>query len=379
MNRIYLDYAAATPLNPNVAKKMREAEKCFANPSAFYSSGREAKELLDKYRKDIAMFFGANSDEIVFTSGATESNNLAILGAARAAGVGRIISIGTEHASVRSPLQQLQNEGFEVVICKLDKYGRIVISDFEKLLSYDTKLVSINLASSEIGTIQPIRKLSALIRKFEQNNGTKIVFHTDASAAVATLSTNVSQLGIDLLTMSAAKIYGPKGIGILYVRRKTSLAQIFFGGKQEAGLRSGSESLPLVAGLATSLELAKQNKKKDSERYRQLYTKTMLELEGIDFIENGHPDERLFSVLSICLYRVSGENIVAYLDAQGIEVATGAACEASNDQPSAALLAIGRTAEQAQGSLRISFGNHTKLSDIDNLIKCLKNTISTLS
>lgn len=379
MNRIYLDYAAATPLDPSVAKKMREAEKHFANPSTAYSSGREAKELLDKYRKNIAMFFGVNTDEIVFTSGATESNNLAILGAARAAGKGRIISIATEHTSVRSPLQQLQQEGFEVVMCKLDKHGRIVLSDFEKLLSYDTKLVSMNLASSEIGTIQPIHKLAALIKKFEQNNGTKIVFHTDASAAISTLNTNVSQMGIDLLTMSAAKIYGPKGIGILYVRRKTNLEQIFFGGKQEAGLRSGSESLPLVAGLATSLELAKQNKKKDSERYKQLYVKTMLELEGLDFIENGHPDERLFSVLSICLRRVSGENIVAYLDAQGIEVATGAACEASNDQPSAALLAIGRTPEQAQGSLRVSFGNHTKLSDIDNLIKCLKNTISTLS
>ena len=378
MSSIYLDYSSATPLDKSVAKKMRLTENIFANPSTKYASGREASQLLESSRKKIAMFFGANTDEIIFTSGATESNNLAILGSARKAKQGRIISIETEHSSIRGPVMQLSKEGFSVDWCKVDKAGRVNVADFISLLRKDTVLVSISYANGEIGTILQIAKLVQEVRKFEKANSCKIIFHTDASSALALLSCDVSRLGIDLLTASSAKIYGPKGIGLLYVRRKTQLQQLMYGGNQESGLRAGTESLPLVVGFASAVELIAANKASSTAKYQQYYISCMHNLEELDFIENGHPEDRLYSVLSICFEGLNGEDLVAYLDAQGFEVSTGAACEASNDEPSSALMAIGRTRAQAQGSLRISFGRSTTPKQVDLLQKCLKKTISAL-
>ncbi len=378
MNRTYLDYAAATPLDATVAKKMHEAEKLFANPSSQYASGREARNLSDSSRKNIAMFFGANSDEVIFTSGATESNNLAILGAARAAGKGKIISLATEHASVREPIAQLAKEGFDIAWCKVDSKGKINLEDFKRQLSKDTILVSISYANSEIGTIEPIAKIAQIIRKFEQGNATKIIFHTDASGAVATLNCDVSRLGVDLLTCSAAKVYGPKGVGLLYVKRNTKLLQLIYGGSQELGLRAGTENISLICGFSQALTRVHEHKEIDSKKYQQLYVQCIHNLEGVSYIENGHPADRLHMIVSLCFEGVNGENLVAYLDANGFEVATGAACEASSDKPSAALLAIGRTKLQAQGSLRVSFGRTTTSKDIDRFVECLKKTISTL-
>lgn len=379
MNRVYLDYAAATPLDSTVVKKMHEVEKLFANPSGQYASGREARDLLDSSRKRIAMHFGASSDEIVITSGATESNNLAILGAARAVGKGKIISIATEHTSVREPIKQLKNEGFDIAWCQVDKTGKINLEEFKKQLTKDTVLVSVSYANSEIGTIQPISKIAQIIRKFEQTNQVKIVFHTDASGAVATLSCDVSRLGVDLLTCSAAKIYAPKGVGLLYVKRNTRLQQLLYGGSQELGLRSGTENITLINGFCQALIRVQEQKSIDTEKYKQLYIQCIHNLEGIDYLENGHPKDRLYAIVSLCFENVNGENLVAYLDANGFEVATGAACEASSDKPSAALLAIGRTKAQAQGSIRISFGRNTTSKDVDRLVECLKKTIFTLS
>ncbi|MBA3679389.1 cysteine desulfurase [Candidatus Saccharibacteria bacterium] len=376
---LYLDYAAATPLDPRVVKEMHRVEKLFANPSSNYQSGRDARNEIALARKKIAMFFGANSEEIVFTSGATEANNLAILGAARASEKKEIISIATEHASVRKPLEQLEKEGFTIHWCAIDSTGRVNQKAFENLLSQATALVTINYANSEIGTIQQIAKLVKIVRAYEKCNGTKIIFHTDASTALSLLNCDVNRLGMDLLTCSAAKIYGPKGVGLLYVRRGVNLTPLMYGGSQEGGVRSGTENINLIVGFSIALLLVQELRKKDAEKYQQLYVRCMLELSKITLLENGHSKDRIFSLVSICLNGISGENIVAYLDAHKIEIATGAACEASNDMPSAALLAIGRTKDQAQGSIRISFGRQTKNSDIDKLIECLKKTISALS
>lgn len=377
--RTYLDYAASTPTDKLVVQAMHAAESNFANPSAQYASAREAAKLIATARKQIAVFFGANSEEIVFTSGATESNNLAILGAARASQKGQIISIATEHASVREPLHQLAKEGYEVAWCKIDGNGRISLTEFEKLLNYDTILVTVNYASSEIGTIQQIAKLSQIIKRHEQSNGTRVVFHTDASAAASILNCDVSRLGVDLMTVGGSKIYGPKAIGLLYVRRSTQISPIIFGGKQEGGVRSGNQNTTQIVGLAKAVQILTSKRKQDFENYRELYTNLMHNLSfDIDVVENGHPRDRIFSICSFCIKDVNGEDLVAYLDAAGFEVATGAACETSSHQPSPALLAIGRSTQEANGSLRVSFGRSTTHKDIDNFCKSLKNTLNAL-
>ncbi len=378
-NRVYLDYAASTPLDKNVAKAMHEVENVFANSSAQYMSGRETNNYLSLARKQIAMFFGANAEEIIFTSGATESNNLAILGAVKAEKKCHIISIATEHSSVREPLSYLASQGYEVDWCNVDKHGRVDRNDLERKLCYNTKLVTISYANSEIGTTQQLSKISAIIKNHERANGTKVIFHTDASAAVQTLNCDVSRLGVDLLTIGGAKIYGPKGIGALYIKRGTKIEPIIYGGKQENGLRSGSESISLVVGLAQALSNVSKEHKKFASHYRELYTNLIHNINKKNkIIENGHPKERIFSVASICIDGANGADLVAYLDASGFEVSTGAACEATNNMPSHALLAIGRSKAQAQGSLRISFGKSTKHKDIDEFCKSLKKTLNTL-
>ncbi len=377
--RVYLDYAAATPLDKNVAKAMHDVEHVIANPSSQYTSSREANNYLSLARKQIAMFFGANTEEIIFTSSATESNNLAILGAVKAEKKGHIISIATEHSSVREPLNYLALQGYEIDWCNVDKHGRIDKQDLERKLCYDTKLVTISYANSEIGTTQQISKISAIIKNHERSNGTKVIFHSDASAAVQTLNCDVSRLGVDLLTVGGAKIYGPKGIGALYVKRGTQLDPIIYGGKQENGLRSGSENISLVVGMAQALSNVNKERKKYASYYRELYTNLIHDIsQEHKVIENGHPKERIFSVASICIDGANGADLVAYLDASGFEVSTGAACEATNNMPSHALLAVGRSKAQAQGSLRISFGKSTKHKDIDEFCKILKKTLNTL-
>jgi len=380
MKRVYLDYGAATPPAPEVLKAIHVTQQFFSNPSAVYTSARKAKELLEQSRKQIAMFFGANTDEIVFTSGATESNNLALLGAARAAGKGQIISIQTEHMSVREPIAQLQNEGFKVDWCSVDAEGQIDIDALQKLLSKQTILVSIAYANSEIGTIVPIAKIAQVIRTFEKTSGTKILLHTDASGAATQLSCDISRLGVDMLTIGGTKLYGPKGIGLLYIRRNTKLMPVIFGSHQEQGLRSGSQNLPGVVGLKTALNLVQKQRTADSKKYQKLYSTLQSRLQGkIDYLENGSKKNRLYSIMSLCLNDKNGEDLVAYLDKAGYEVSTGAACEATNAEPSHVLLAIGRTHLQAKGSLRISFGRETKHRDVKKFATQLIKILSRLS
>ncbi len=376
--RVYFDYAAATPLDKSVSRAMQKVEPFFANPSSNYQSGREAAKTMSQSKKTLGMQMGANADEIVLTSGATEANNLAIIGSMQNYKDGEIITIATEHSSVREPLSHLHENNFEIIYSKISKTGKLDLTQFERNLSIKTRLVTIAYANSEIGTVQKLSKISQIIKKFNTQNNTNILFHSDCSAAIGSLNCDVSRLGLDMATFSAAKIYGPKGIGMLYIKRGTKVNPILFGGGQQSGLRSGSEGLALTVGFAEAMKLAVAVRKNEAIKYKEMYIKLIHQLqEKLTFIENGDAKDRIFNIANISFEGLDGENLVAYLDSQGIEVSTGAACEASNDKPSEVLLSLGLSESQAQGSLRISFGRPTTHKDIDFLIEKLIGIISS--
>ncbi len=374
--RIYLDYAAATPIDGEVLKAMEMSKENFANPSAPYASARQSKQVLDKARKESAMFLQANAEEVIFTSGATESNNMAILGIASAFGEGRIISIQTEHSSVLGPLQQLADIGFEVVYCPVDSGGQVILSKFEKLLTKNTLLVTISYANSEIGTIQPIAKISQLIKAFNTDNGSDIKLHSDASAAVLSLACDVARLGVDSLTLGGAKIYGPHGVGLLYVKRGLSIEPIQFGGGQQLGLRPGTEPVTLAIGLAKALTMASENRSIYKSRLENLQNELMglLLKSKLEYNQNS-PKNGLSGIINLSFPGQNGEDLVARLDAVGLEVATGAACEANNEEPSKTLFALGLSNDDAQASLRISFGRSTTATDLQMLVGALSDII----
>lgn len=374
--RIYLDYAAATPVDGEVLKAMDMSKENFANPSAPYASARQSKQVLDKARKESAMFLQANSEEVIFTSGATESNNMAILGIASAFGEGRIISIQTEHSSVLGPLQQLTDIGFEVVYCPVDSGGQVILSEFEKLLTKNTLLVTISYANSEIGTIQPIAKISQLIKAFNTDNGSDIKLHSDASAAVLSLACDLARLGVDSLTLGGAKIYGPHGVGLLYVKRGLSIEPIQFGGGQQLGLRPGTEPVTLAIGLAKALTMASENRSTYKSHLENLQNELMglLLKSKLEYKQNS-PKNGLSGIINLSFPGQNGEDLMARLDAVGLEVATGAACEANNEEPSKALLELGLSYDDAQASLRISFGRSTTASDLQMLVGALSDII----
>jgi len=374
--RIYLDYAAATPIDGEVLKAMEMSKENFANPSAPYTSARQSKQVLDKARRESAMFLQANAEEVIFTSGATESNNMAILGIASAFGEGRIISIQTEHSSVLGPLQQLADIGFEVVYCPVDGGGQVILSEFEKLLTKNTLLVTISYANSEIGAIQPITKISQIIKAFNTENGSDIKLHSDTSAAVLSLACDVARLGVDSLTLGGAKIYGPHGVGLLYVKRGLSIEPIQFGGGQQLGLRPGTEPVTLAIGLAKALTMASENRSKYKSHLENLQNELMgmLLKSKLEYNQNS-PKKGLSGIINLSFSGQKGEDLVARLDAVGLEVATGAACEANNEEPSKALLALGLSYDDAQASLRISFGRSTTATDLQILVGALSDII----
>ena len=379
MKRIYLDYAAATPLDNSVKITMDKVSGVFANPSSQYALGREAKEVLDAARKEVAKFLGVKPAEVVLTSGATEANNLAIFGIAGNHKKGRIISIATEHASVREPLQRLKHGGYDVQLCGVDPSGKVDADKLAQLLTPDTVLVSVAYASGEIGTIQPIANIVRSVRKFEAANKCKIAVHTDASAAALLLPCDVSRLGIDLLTLSAAKTYGPMGIGCLCVCSGTELTPMITGGDQEFGRRAGTPAVNLAIGFASSLQVALESRKKDTGNFAALAKEfiSILTSKGATNIV-GHPKHRLANIITLSFAGINGEDIVAHMDAAGFEIATGAACEAAKAEPSQALLALGLSESEAQGSIRVSFGRETAKVDVRRAAKALLDTLDRL-
>lgn len=381
---IYFDYAAATPMDADVKAAMDEAVALFANPSAATSLGRAARNRLEAARKDVAMVLGAKQTEINFTSGGTEADNMAILGIARANQKhGRhILSTPIEHKAVLESLAVLKQEGFKIEMVKVDQSGLIDLTDLEHRIKPETTLISVGLANSEIGTIQPIGEIAKVIkevraRRAQKGNKTPIYLHSDASAAAGQLSLAVSRLGVDALSLNAAKIYGPKGSGALYLRSGVDVEPIIVGGGQEGGHRAGTENLAGAVGLATALSLAEQSRPKAVKSMSQVRDNFIMQVQKAfpKATLNGHKKKRLAGNINISFPGIDGEDLVARLDAVGIIVATGAACAAASEEPSYVIQALGRDRALAQGSLRITLGRDTTKTHIQRLLTELKRLL----
>jgi cysteine desulfurase len=380
---IYLDYAAATPLDPRVAQAMAPyLDAQFANPGALYAAGRAARAALEDARHRIAMVLGAKTGEIVLTAGATESINLAIFGVARQFPASAVIATSTEHESILGCMRQLEAEGHPIVLAPVLGDGLLDLPELAAAITDQTALITVAYANSETGVIQSMRQVSKLVqavRQDRQKRGVQLplYLHTDAAQAAGLLDIHVSRLGVDLMTLSAAKIYGPKQVGALYVRTGVRLLPIIWGGGQERALRSGTQNVAGAVGFATALELAQLDREQQAVRLLQLrdnFWSQLLEISPTAEL-NGHLTKRLTSHLNFSIPGLSGEDLVYQLDAAGIAVATGSACSAGSGEPSHVLLAMGRTPEVANSSLRITLGRATAQQELDVTIAKLAQFI----
>jgi len=392
MKKIYLDYAATTPVDEEVLKEMLPYfNKKFGNASSIHSFGQEAIAAIDKSREKIAKFFNCDFGEIIFTGSATEANNLAIKGIvhnfcySKSYVRSHIISTKIEHESVLEPLKELERAGHEVTYLSVNKEGLIKISDLEKSIKNNTILVSIIYANNEIGTIQPIkeiRKLLEKINKKRRENGLfKIYFHTDAVQALNYLECRPDWLKVDLLTFSGHKIYGPKGIGGLYVRKDTPLSPIISGGGQEFGWRSGTENVSHIVGLAKAVELVFQNREKHSKYILDLRNKLWKNIikynKGAKL--NGSLSSRLPNNLNVRFAGLSNEMLIVALDQAGIAVSAGSACSSRALAASHVLKAMGLTSKQMGESIRITLGKNTTKEEIKKAAEIINKIVKKLS
>ena len=389
--RAYFDYAAATPLDADVSAAMHQLEKMVGNPSSLHAEGQQIRQHMDQARATIAQTLAVNPDEIVFTSGATEADNLAVFGTVTASGnrQAEMITIATEHHGVRSACQVIEASGYRVHNVRLrpsksgGSGGLVDVSQLAELINDQTVLVTMALANSETGVIQPIAEIGKIIAKVKaerakSGNQWPLNFHTDASAAAGWLPLMVDRLGVDLMTVSSAKLYGPAGAGLLYVRRETPLTPIIIGGGQERSRRAGTENVPAIVGFASAMVKAEAIRKSESRRISQLRDELWSRLKDIpEIIRNGDIQHCLPNILNISLPGQDGESLVLKLDAAGFAVATGAACAESAHQPSHVLLALGLTEAEAQSSLRISLGRPTTSAQINALAKAIHAIIQS--
>jgi len=348
----------------------------FGNPSSIHSYGQEAKRAIEEARAKVASLIGARGDEVVFTSGGTEVNNLALKGIALANEKkgNHIITSSVEHHAVIETGKFLERRGFSLTYLPVDSYGLVIPDDVSRAVTDKTILISVMHANNEVGTIQPIAEIAKIARQ------AGIYFHTDAVQTVGHIPVNVNELGVDLLSMSAHKLYGPKGVGALYIRKGTKLAPLMHGGGQERGRRSGTENIPGIVGLGRAVELAQQEMGEEAERLTYLRDRlTKGILERIDHVRlNGHPTMRLPNNINVSVDYVEGESIVLNLDLEGICVSTGSACSTSSLEPSHTLLAMGLSHEQAHGSLRLTLGKWTTDEDIHRVLEVLPKVAARL-
>jgi len=353
----YLDHAATTPQALAVFVAMQPyCSEHFANPSSIHQSGVATRDAVARARKRVAGVLGCNPDEIIFTSGGTESNNLALAGIAEAHNFkGHIISSAVEHASVLETLKHLERRGVSVTMLAVDEYGRVNPEDVKNAITGDTFLVSIMYANNEIGTIQTISEIGNLVQK------KGILMHTDAVQAPGLLPLSVKKLHVDMLSLSGHKFYGPKGVGILYAKRGTLIAPQMRGGGQERGRRSGTENIPGIVGAAVALVHAEQRREKESARLSVLRDWLIKEVTSRipSAVLTGHPEERLPNSASFCFSGVSGEYVVMRLSERGFDCSSGSACTTGALEPSHVLLACGLDEHTASGSLRVTFGAST--------------------
>lgn len=375
--RIYLDHSATTYTKPEVLEEMLPVfNKYFGNPSSIYSYGREARKLMDNARIRVAKALNALPEEIYFTSGGSEADNWALRGIAYANKErgNHIITSKIEHHAILHTCEQLEKEGFRVTYLPVDKYGMISLDDLKNAITDETILISIMYANNEIGTIQPIEEIGKIAKK------RKIYFHTDAVQAIGNIKIDVKVQNIDLLSLSAHKFYGPKGVGALYIRKGTRIANLIHGGGQERGRRAGTENVPGIVGLGKAIELATENIDSYNERLIKLRTKLINGImERIPYtILNGHPEKRLPGNANFCFKYIEGESLLLNLDMKGIAASSGSACTSGSLDPSHVLLAIGLPHEIAHGSLRLTLGEENTEEDIDYVLEVLPEIVQRL-
>ncbi len=377
MKHIYLDNAATTATDPEVVDAMLPYfSEYYGNPSSIYSFSRKAKAAVEDARNIIASFIGANNKEIVFTSGGSESDNFALKGIAFANKQkgNHIITSTIEHHAVINTCKFLEKLGYEVIYLPVDGNGLINPNDVKNAITEKTILISIMHANNEVGTIQPIAEIGKIARE------NKIYFHTDAVQTFGHIPVNVDDLNVNLLSISAHKLYGPKGIGALYIRKGTKITPIIHGGDQERKRRASTENVPGIVGFGKAVEIANTNMNNESKRQTTLRDKLVNTiLKNIKDVRlNGHPTKRLPNNINISFEGIEGESIMLNLDMEGISASTGSACSSSSLKPSHVLLALDLSHELAHGSLRLSLGKHTKAEDIDYVIQVLPKVVEKL-
>lgn len=376
MKNIYLDNAAATPTDPRVVSAMNAAARLAGNPSAFNNAGRMARAAVEAARTLIARFLNARSTEIVFTASGSEANNLALRGALSRLKNPVVLTTPIEHPSV---LQALACTPARLVYIPVDRFGHVRTADIQKLLEKEKPdLISIMYANNEIGTIQPIAKIGKVIREYAKRTGRRVVFHTDACQAAGALDMDVQRLGVDLLTFNGSKIYGPRGIGVTFVRRGTSVSGIVFGGSQEYGLRAGTENLPAIAGLAKAVSLIKPSENQKVAKLRDWMIELIKKELPEAVISGPEGDVRLPNNIHVSIPNMESEIVLVELDKYGIYAGSGSACTSHEVEPSHVLKAIGLAPAYLSGGLRFSLGRQTTKSDIEYTVKTLARVVADL-
>jgi cysteine desulfurase len=381
--RVYLDHSATTPTDPRVVAAMIPflSEKA-GNPSSVHSFGQESRAAVDRARREVAALIGAKPNEVVFVSGGTEANNLAVKGLCEfAAPHGRhLITSEIEHPSVRGVCEMLESKGWEVTWLPVDESGLVKIEDVQAAVRPDTVLISVMLANNEIGTIQPIIDIASFVQEERAMGRRNLWLHTDAVQAAGRLPLNVDELGCDLLSLSAHKIYAPKGIGALYIRRGVKLVSQMIGGHQERERRAGTENVPGIVAFGEAARLARLELTERVAHDRRLRDRFETEvLKRIpDIVFNGHRENRLSHLSNISFRFIEGEGLLINLDLQGVAVSTGSACSSGTLEPSPVIRALGSSDELARGSLRFSFGQDNTDSEVHHVVEVLEQCVTRL-
>ena len=383
MLRVYLDHSATTPVDPRVVEAMLPyLSGKFGNPSSVHFYGQEARAAVDRARREVADLLGARPNEIVFLSGGTEANNLAVRGhCEQAADHGRhVITTSIEHSSVRGICEALERRDWEVTRLPVYGEGVVRVEDVRAALRPDTVLVTVMLANNEIGTVQPVKEIGALVRERRESGQKHLRLHTDAVQAASGMRVDVDELSCDLLSVSAHKLYAPKGVGALYVRRGVRLAQQNIGGHQERERRGGTESVPLIVAFGEAARLTRVELDGRTERIGRLRERFEAGVESrvADIVYNGDRGRRLPGVSNISFRFIEGEGLLINLDMQGVAVSTGSACSSGSLEPSPVIRALGRDDELARGSIRFSLGKDTTDEDIDYVLEVLPRAVETL-